>query len=83
MGSVAWSSKSGIGRRVAAWTLGIVVVFGVSLSPARAQDEPTPAQLLEDFNHYVTIANYELAAANAQALLDMGLTPERFLGMIE
>jgi len=83
MGSVAWSSTSGLRRCASILVAILVVVMGVAASPARAQDEPTPAQLLEDFNHYVTIANYELAAANAQALLDRGLTADRFLAMIE
>ena len=83
MGSVAWSSRSGVLRTWVFAMVAVVLTLGVRPSMAMAQDQQTPIQLLEDFNHYVTIASYELAAANAQALLDRGLTPEKFLGMIE
>ena len=83
MGSVAWSNKNGFRRMVGAWVVGAALAMGVSPSLAVAQNDPTPMQLLEDFNHYVTIANYELAAANAQALLDRGLSPAQFVGLIE
>lgn len=45
--------------------------------------QQTDAQLLEDFNHYVTIANIEMAKASAQALLDRRITPAVFVGIVE
>lgn len=54
--------------------------------PASAQQnaaEVSDLQLLEDFIFYVNIANIDLAKANAQALLDRGIDPKRFLAMIE
>ncbi|GAB4545085.1 MAG: hypothetical protein Tsb0013_02660 [Phycisphaerales bacterium] len=54
-----------------------------SPSVASAQDARTAKQLLEDFNHYVIIDQYDLAEASAQALLGMGLTPQQFLNLIE
>lgn len=50
---------------------------------ARGQDGPSATQLLEDFNHFVYIHNYEMAAANARALLAMEMSPERFLAIVE
>ncbi|MGD9691813.1 MAG: hypothetical protein AB7R63_07305 [Phycisphaerales bacterium] len=43
----------------------------------------TNEQLLTDFIHYVKIDQKELAAANARALLDRGLSAEQFLGLVE
>lgn len=83
MGSVAWSEKSGVRLTLCAWIIGMVVAIGGSPSLAVAQNEPSPMQLLEDFNHYMAIANYELAEANARALLDRGLSPAQFVGLIE
>jgi hypothetical protein len=45
--------------------------------------QTSPKQLLEDFIHYVYINNIEMAQANANALLALNLTPERFLGIVE
>jgi HEAT repeat protein len=50
---------------------------------AQTASRPTDAQLLEDFNHYVTIANVEMAKASAQALLDRDLAPAAFVGIVE
>lgn len=46
-------------------------------------DAPSDQQLLEDFNHYVFVANDELARSNAQALLDRGISPQEFVGLVE
>ncbi len=66
-------------------TLLMAAAILLAPSPALAQTEegPSPQQLLEDFNHYVLIDRNELAAANARALLDRNLSPERFLGLVE
>lgn len=44
---------------------------------------PSPTELLKDFNHFVLIRHDELAKANAQALLDLNLSPEEFVGLVE
>ncbi|HBS29177.1 MAG TPA: hypothetical protein DEB06_06925 [Phycisphaerales bacterium] len=53
--------------------------------PASAQGttQASELQLIEDFIFYVNIANPELAKANAQALLDRGVDPKRFLALVE
>ncbi len=50
---------------------------------AQAPAQQTDAQLVEDFNHYVTIANIEMAKASAQALIDRGMAPATFVGIVE
>ncbi|MBL8746555.1 MAG: HEAT repeat domain-containing protein [Phycisphaerae bacterium] len=50
---------------------------------AQTPSRQTDSQLLEDFNHYVTIANIEMAKASAQALIDRGLPPATFVGIVE
>ncbi|MEC9372340.1 MAG: HEAT repeat domain-containing protein [Planctomycetota bacterium] len=47
--------------------------------PANMSNE----QLLEDFIYYVYINQVELAEAHANALLQRGMTPQQFVGMIE
>lgn len=61
----------------------VAVLFAAASSGARAQDERSSLELLEDFNFYVNIANIELANSYANALLDRGLTPEEFVGLVE
>jgi hypothetical protein len=61
-------------------TLSVALLMNASAS---AQNAPSNAQLLDDFNFFVNTANIELAMANARALLDRGLTPEEFLGVVE
>lgn len=66
---------------------------GNAAKPAAAQpvDEQAEAkarqrklvEYLEDFMHYTRIHNFELAAANAQALLDAGLTDEQFTALVD
>lgn len=41
------------------------------------------AELLEDWMHYTRIHNFELAVANAQALLDAGMTDEEFAALVD
>jgi len=50
---------------------------------AAALAKASPAQLLEDFNFYVNIANVEMAKANATALLDKASDPRKFLAVVE
>jgi CheY-like chemotaxis protein len=49
----------------------LVVVAG---SSQVAWSYPNPQELLDDFTHYSLIANVELAAASAQALIDSGIS---------
>ncbi|MEM1424066.1 MAG: HEAT repeat domain-containing protein, partial [Planctomycetota bacterium] len=71
-------------RRMMLLALPALVGLGVAApSDALAQDARSAKQLLEDFNHFVIIDQYELAEASAQALLDLGLTPEQFLAMVQ
>lgn len=44
---------------------------------------PDPQELLNDFTHYALIANVELAAASAQALLDSGITDAQMAVMLD
>lgn len=57
----------------------------LALAPAAAQQpaEVSETQLLEDFAYYVNIANWELAKANAVALLDRNIEAQRFAGLVE
>ncbi len=64
------------------FVVGLCTVLGGS-SGVWAQPAPSAEQLLEDFNHYVAVANIEMAEANARALLDMGMDPLEFLGVVE
>lgn len=62
------------------------VVFGwmaalLLTSPVLAQGQRTPAQLWEDFNHYVLVARPELAAAAGEALL--AADPDAILDAVE
>ncbi len=59
-------------------------------SAALAQDadgeqagELTNEQLVEDYIHFVLIRNDELARSYANALLDRGVSPRQFVGLIE
>jgi hypothetical protein len=62
-------------------------------APAAAGDAAQPedakarqrklVEYLEDFMHYTRIHNFELASANAQALLDAGLTDEQFTALVD
>lgn len=72
-------SKMVLAVLLAAGTVGAATVE----TRAQTTTEPTDAQLLEDFNHYVTIANVEMAKASAQALLDRDIAPATFVGMVE
>lgn len=59
------------------------VAAAVVETSAQVQSRSSDAQLLEDFAHYVMIANTEMARATAQALLNRNLEPSAFLGLIE
>jgi len=75
-----------LARSVGVPLLTAVIALASSSTIVGAQaptEAPTPAQLLEDFNFYVNTANTTMAEANARALLDRGLTPGEFLGLVE
>lgn len=66
-----------------------VVLFGslgigdVASGQAERGVRTDPRELLQDFNHFVFIMQPELAEANARALLDLGLEPVEFVGLVE
>ncbi len=59
----------------------------VTTAPVLGQDSEEaprdPALLLKDYIHYITVAQFDLAAANAQALLNLGITPVEFVDVVE
>ena len=74
------------------WCAAGVLAATLLMSPAvpmsHAQDDAAaaavdPSELLKDYVHYVTIANFELARANATALLDLEMTPVEFVDLVE
>ncbi|HVZ94169.1 MAG TPA: hypothetical protein VG797_06635 [Phycisphaerales bacterium] len=75
-------------RMIPALAALLCMALGMALAPlsrpalAQAQGE-SEAQLLENFNHYVRVANYELAKSYATAILDRSLEPRRFVGIVE
>lgn len=79
-----------------AWGAALVMSAGLALTPARAQDaaaegaatgqgesQASPKQLLEDYIHYVLIANYELSDAMARELLGLNFKPNDFAKLVE
>ena len=71
--------------------VGVLAATG-ALTPAAAlaqnagaaeQAERSNQELVGDFIHYVRIANYQLAEAMGQELLNRGLTPAEFTQLIE
>ncbi len=74
------NASSTVARLAGAATLSMVLLTNAAAS---AQNAPSNAELLDDFNFFVNTANVELALANARALLDRGLTAEEFLGVVE
>ena len=68
--------------RLAVAALALSVLAG-SAAPALAQADQDAQGLLDDFAHYIYIRNDDLAAAYAQALLDLGLTPMEFVAVVE
>lgn len=68
--------------------LGLILCLPLAASdPAigQAQPAPTPtaSELLDDFRHYVITRQDTLARASAQALIDLALSPEEFVGIVE
>jgi len=75
--------------RLAGMLAGACLGLGVA-APAPGQNagqgpasEQSVEQLLEDFTHFVTIRQIELAESYAQAILDRGLSPTEFVGIVE
>lgn len=78
------SFRSALGKMAVSLALVFgAVAAGAVETRAQVQSQPTDAQLLEDFAHYVMIANTEMARATAQALIDRNLDPLTFVGMVE
>jgi len=75
--------------RLAAAALAATLLAAATPPAAHAQPstsqsvEQRAAELLDDFAHFVYIRNDELAAANARALLDLGLSPTEFVAIVE
>lgn len=68
------NGHSGRGLRV--MVLSLALAAGALISaPAFAADAPKDADLVRDYVHYVRIARYDLAASNAQAMLDRLVPP--------
>ncbi|MFI4853375.1 MAG: HEAT repeat domain-containing protein [Phycisphaerales bacterium JB065] len=74
------NASSTVARLAGVATLSMALLMNASAS---AQSGPSNAELLDDFNFFVNTANIELALANARALIDRGLSPEEFLGVVE
>lgn len=74
------NASSTVARLAGAATLSMALLMNATAS---AQSGPSNAELLDDFNFFVNTANIELALANARALIDRGLSPEEFLGVVE
>jgi HEAT repeat protein len=72
--------------RSARRALVVAVIAGTALAGTNvmAQDakQPTAQALLSDFVHHVYINKQDLAASNAQALLDLNLKPAEFLKLV-
>lgn len=64
--------------------VGVVSASLVAASAALAQVRgPEPRQLLADFIHYVKIDQRQAAIAVGQQLLDLGLSPQEWVGLVE
>lgn len=73
-----------LGRMMLAIACAAGTVAAATLeSSAQTPVQQSDAQLLEDFNHYVTIANVEMARSAGQALLDRAIDPATFVGIVE
>ncbi len=60
------------------------LTFGPAPSAnAQAGEETSNEQLLKDFEHFVLIANYELATAVGSELMDRNLDPVEFVSLVE
>ncbi|RMH14493.1 MAG: HEAT repeat domain-containing protein [Planctomycetota bacterium] len=70
--------------RIAA-LVALQATIGLAGSPAlaQAQSEDSNEALLEDFEHFMLIANYELAADKGTELMNRGLTPVEFVDLVE
>lgn len=63
---------------------GLVSSAGAQVIGGDAIDEAaSPQELLEDFVFYVNVARFDLATANARALLDSGVTPTELVAVVE
>ncbi|MEQ9616952.1 MAG: hypothetical protein RLN60_02835 [Phycisphaerales bacterium] len=78
--------RRALGRVILTTTLVCGFAWCLESSTAVAQSASAELRvndLLEDFNHYVYVANDELALANANAILQMSMDPAEFLAIVE
>lgn len=69
----------------------LALSLSLSAGTTLAQDAAPPAgdaqlsnvDLLKDFNHYVRIARYDLAAGRAEELVNRGIKPAEFVDLVE
>lgn len=81
--------RAGFHGLVLAAVCGLAPVTALVVAPETAQaqppaaERPTPAQLLNDFMHYVLVDRYDLAEAMGRELLDRNVPGPELVAMIE
>ncbi len=68
---------------IAAIGMCLLVLAGGVFAQEAVKTTKTPQELLKDFIHYSLVAKPDLAAANGQALLDLGLTNAEMVQLLE
>ncbi len=64
--------------------LALFLAMGITpAGHAQDQDEQSDQQLLKDFEHFVLIANYDLARAQGTTLMDRQTDPVEFVKLVE
>lgn len=77
-------TRSGRWSSLVAVLFALIVVAGFTPSArGQAEAESTPEQLLKDFEHFVLIANYDIAGDVGAALMEMNLDPVDFVALVE
>lgn len=69
--------------RVRQLLIAVIAMITMILTTSSALAFPDPAEMLNDFVHYATIANVELARGNAQALLDSGIDNAKLAQLVD
>ncbi len=80
--------RVGLSLALGAWAASTAAAQAATPSPTpgvapAAEEAASPRDLMSDYLHYVIIRQDELALAAANALLDMGITAEEFVGLVE